>query len=297
MTALETADRQETRAASSRSLRLQDKIAGLKRFMHEMQTLESTIGTAPDQQISLTDPDARSMATSGKGTGIVGYNVQTAVDAKHHLIVAHEVTNVGHDRTQLANMARQAKEIMGSPRLTVVADRGYYSGWEILACEEDGITPYVPKPLTSGAKFEGRLASRISSTYPRRMSTIVRRASASIGGSTMRRAARCSGTIQPLSVPDQVEAYRPHRPPFWRVADAAVRITRMLAELPHGGELRVFLPAVADSAPERALRCRAALASTFVAGLELAREGKAELDQAGVWQDISVFGYRSKHLL
>ena len=160
MTALETADRQETRAASSRSLRLHEKIAGLKRLMHEMQTLESTIGAAPDQQISLTDPDARSMATSGKGTGIVGYNVQTAVDAKHHLIVVHEVTNVGHDRTQLANMARQAKEIMGSTRLTVVADRGYFSGWEILACEEKGITPYVPKPLTSGAKFEGRFGKQ-----------------------------------------------------------------------------------------------------------------------------------------
>ena len=160
MTALETADRQETRAASSKSLRLHEKIAGLKRLMHEMQTLENTIGAAPDQQISLTDPDARSMATSGKGTGIVGYNVQTAVDAKHHLIVAHEVTNVGHDRTQLANMARQAKEIMGSTRLTVVADRGYFSGWEILACEESGITPYVPKPLTSGAKFEGRFGKQ-----------------------------------------------------------------------------------------------------------------------------------------
>ncbi len=128
--------------------------------MHELQTMESTIGAAPDQQISLTDPDARSMATSGKGTGIVGYNVQTAVDAKHHLIVAHEVTNVGHDRTQLANMARQAKEIMGSTQLTVVADRGYFSGWEILACEEGGITPYVPKPLTSGAKFEGRFGKQ-----------------------------------------------------------------------------------------------------------------------------------------
>ena len=160
MAALETADRQETRAASSKSLRLHEKITGLKRLMSELQTLENTIGAAPDQQISLTDPDARSMATSGKGTGIVGYNVQTAVDAKHHLIVAHEVTNVGHDRTQLANMARQAKEIMGSKRLTVVADRGYFSGWEILACEEDGITPYVPKPLTSGAKFEGRFGKQ-----------------------------------------------------------------------------------------------------------------------------------------
>ena len=160
MAALETADRQETRAASSRPLRLNEKIAGLKRLMNELQALENTISAAPDQQISLTDPDARSMATSGKGTGIVGYNVQTAVDAKHHLIVAHEVTNIGHDKTQLANMAQQAKDIMGCTRLTVVADRGYFSGWEILACVEWGITPYVPKPLTSGAKSEGRFGKQ-----------------------------------------------------------------------------------------------------------------------------------------
>ena len=160
MAALETADRQETRTASSRSLRLHEKVAALKRLMHELQALANTISAAPDQQLSLTDPDARSMATSGKGTGIVGYNVQTAVDAKHHLIVAHEVTNVGHDRTQLANMARQAKDIMGSPRLTVVADRGYFSGWEIVACEEGGITPYMPKPLTLGAKFEERFGKQ-----------------------------------------------------------------------------------------------------------------------------------------
>jgi transposase len=95
-----------------------------------------------------------------EGTGIVGYNVQTAVDAKHHLIVAHEVTNVGHDRAQLANMARQAQEAMGHTRLTVLADRGYFSGWEIHACEQAGVVPYVPKPLTSGAKFDGRFGKQ-----------------------------------------------------------------------------------------------------------------------------------------
>jgi transposase len=93
-----------------------------------------------DKQISLTDPDARSMATSGKDTGIVGYNVQAAVDTKNHLIVAHEVTNVGTDRHQLSNIAEQARAEMGVERLDAVADRGYYASEEIRACEEAGIT-------------------------------------------------------------------------------------------------------------------------------------------------------------
>jgi hypothetical protein len=96
------------------------------------------------------------MATSGRGSGMVGYNVQTAVDTKHHLIVAHEVTNVGHDRNQLANMAGQAKAAIGTPELNVVADRGYFSGEEIRKCHENGIIPIVPKCTTSGAKAAGR---------------------------------------------------------------------------------------------------------------------------------------------
>jgi Transposase DDE domain len=113
-----------------------------------------------DKQISLTDPDARSMATSGRGSGIVGYNVQTAVDTKHHLIVAHEVTNVGTDRSQLSNMAEQARTEIGAETVEVVADRGYYDGEEIVACEEAGITVYLPKPMTSGAKAAGRFGKQ-----------------------------------------------------------------------------------------------------------------------------------------
>lgn len=90
---------------------------------------------APDQQISLTDPDARSMATSGRGSGVVGYNVQVAVETEHHLIVTHEVTNVGSDRSQLAHMAKEAKAVLRTERLAAVADRGYFNGEEILACE------------------------------------------------------------------------------------------------------------------------------------------------------------------
>jgi transposase len=160
MAAVDTADRQEDGARSSKSVRLAEKIRSLQEQMQQMRRLEAAVKSAPDQQISLTDPDARSMATSGKGTGIVGYNVQTAVDAKHHLIVAHEVTNVGHDREQLVNMATQAKDAMGHAQITAFADRGYFSGWEIYRCEEAGIVPYVPKPLTSGAKSEGRFGKQ-----------------------------------------------------------------------------------------------------------------------------------------
>ena len=115
---------------------------------------------SPDQQVSLTDPDARSMATSGRGSGVVGYNVQVAVETEHHLIVAQEVTNVGSDRSQLAAMAKAAKDVLRAERLDAVADRGYFNGEEILACEQAGITVTLPKPMTSSAKAEGRFGKQ-----------------------------------------------------------------------------------------------------------------------------------------
>jgi transposase len=157
---LDTADRQEDGVAEMRVGRLTERLESLRRQMRELQAMERAVADAPDHQISLTDPDARAMATNGKGTGLVGYNVQAAVDAKHHLIVAHEVTNLGHDRTQLANMARQAQAATGADDLTVLADRGYFSGKEIVACEAAGATPLVPKPLTSGAKADGRFGKQ-----------------------------------------------------------------------------------------------------------------------------------------
>jgi len=115
--------------------------------------MEQRVQDAPDQQVSLTDPDARSMATSGKGTATVGYNVQIAVDAEHHLIVAHEVTNQGYDRHQLAPMAFKAQQAAGCGQITALADRGYFSGDQVLSCEGTGVAPIVPKTLTSsGAK-------------------------------------------------------------------------------------------------------------------------------------------------
>jgi len=155
---LASADRQES--SEDKSQRLEDKIATLKKEMARLKKLEVRMYEAPDQQISLTDPDARSMATSGRGTGMVGYNVQTAVDAKHHLIVAHEVTNVGHDRTQLANMAHQAKDVIGTKKIEVVADRGYFKGEEILTCDNAGITTYLPKPQSSGSLSRGLFGKR-----------------------------------------------------------------------------------------------------------------------------------------
>jgi hypothetical protein len=140
MAAMETADRQEGELAQAKSGRLKDKIAQLREQMAAFKALAPVVEAAPDQQLSLSDPDARSMATSGRGSGIVGYNVQTAVDTKNHLIVCHEVTNVGHDRSQLSHMAEQAKSALDAETLDVVADRGYYSGEEIVACEVTGIS-------------------------------------------------------------------------------------------------------------------------------------------------------------
>ena len=158
---LDSADRQEpSLARTTKAVRLNDKIAKLKEEMQRLEKLEVVMLEAPDQQISLTDPDARSMATSGRGSGIVGYNVQAAVDIKHHLIVTHEVTNEGTDRAQLSNVAEQTKDVLQTDALDVVADRGYFNGAEILACDQAGITVTLPKPLTSGIKAKGRFGKQ-----------------------------------------------------------------------------------------------------------------------------------------
>ena len=152
---LERADRDESPLADANKERMEDKIAKVKAEVKRLKEIESQLEEEPDQQVSLTDPDARSMATRGRGSGIVGYNVQTAVDAKHHLIVAHEVTNQGHDRSQLANMAKQAQAAIDTQDLAVVADRGYYSSKEILACDEAGITVTLPNSATSNNQAKG----------------------------------------------------------------------------------------------------------------------------------------------
>ena len=153
-----SADRQDDLVAKDKTERLENKIATLKKEIERLNEIEVQLLATDDKQLSLTDPDARSMKT--RGAGIVGYNVQTAVDVKHHLIVAHEVTNEGHDRAQLNNMATQAKDAMATEELTVVADRGYFSGEEIKSCEEAGIKTYIPKCQTSGNQAKGLFGRR-----------------------------------------------------------------------------------------------------------------------------------------
>ncbi|WP_034159786.1 IS1182 family transposase [Sphingomonas sp. ERG5] len=152
---LDTADRQESEVAEVRTTRLTERLEALRRQMRDLKAMEQAVEAAPDRQISLTDPDARAMASAGKGTGQVGYNLQAAVDADHHLIVAHEVTNVGHDRSALAAMGKLAREATGVADLTILADRGYFSGEEVLACEATGLIPICPKPLTSSGVKRG----------------------------------------------------------------------------------------------------------------------------------------------
>jgi len=158
---LDSADRQEpSEARSMQVTRLTEKIAKLKEEMQRLEALEAQRLAAPDQQVSLTDPDARSMATSGRGSGVVGYNVQAAVDTEHHLIVAHDVVNVGNDTGQLADMSQKAKAVLEVEKLDVVADRGYFDSEEILACDQVGITVTLPKPMTSWSKAQGRFGKQ-----------------------------------------------------------------------------------------------------------------------------------------
>jgi transposase len=157
---MESLDRRDDELAQDKTQHLSEKIEILKREIAKLKKHEAAMLAGPDQQLSLTDPDARSMATSGRGTGLVGYNVQAAIDTKHHLIVAHEVTNVGNDRSQLASMGQQAKAAMGAKKLKAVADRGYFKGEELKACEDARIETYLPKPQTSGAQAEGRFGKR-----------------------------------------------------------------------------------------------------------------------------------------
>jgi len=158
---LETADRQEpSETITLKKMRIKEKLEKLKSETEKLAAIEKLVQASPDGQISLTDPDSRSMATSGRGSGVVGYNVQTAVDTEHHLIVVHEVTKLGSDRSQLANIAKAAKVALHVEKLDAVADRGYFNGEEIKSCDDAGITVTLPKPMTSGAKSDGRFGKQ-----------------------------------------------------------------------------------------------------------------------------------------
>lgn len=156
LSALESADRAERAGLGDKTVRIKEKIAHLRQQLHALDAMREQLNTQPNGQLSTTDPDARSMATGSKSSGAVAYNVQVAVDTKNHLIVAHEVTNAISDRAQLSPMAQAARDAMGTKELQAIADRGYFSGPQIKACEDAGIAAVLPKPTTSNAKAQGR---------------------------------------------------------------------------------------------------------------------------------------------
>ena len=132
---------------------LQNKLDAMQEEMERLKKIEVRITESPDKQLSLTDPDARSMKS--RGAGMVGYNLQAAVDARHHLIIAHDISSAGSDRAQLHPMSLKAKEALGVDKIQVLADRGYYNSAELLACEQDNIETIVPSSQTSPNKAKG----------------------------------------------------------------------------------------------------------------------------------------------
>ena len=195
---LDTADLQEpSEALAAKTAHLKEKLAKLESEMQRLAAMEKLMLASPDQQISLTDPDSRSMATSGRGSGVVGYNVQVAVDTEHHLIVTHEVTNSGSDRAQLANVAARAKDVLGVDTLEAVADRGYFSGEEILTWHNAGIAVTLPKPMTSGIEARGRFGKQASPISATKMSIAVRPARISSTTTRTRRRGRSCGATGP----------------------------------------------------------------------------------------------------
>ena len=132
---------------------VKEKIAWLKQRLCELKVLEEEVNNHPDKQLSTVDPDSRLMKTQGM-TRSVCYNVQTAVDTEHHLIVAHEVTNKP-DRGQLCQVGKQVQTALGKQEVTVIADKGYYSGPDIKDTQDAGMTALVPKSDTSGSEKKG----------------------------------------------------------------------------------------------------------------------------------------------
>ena len=204
LAALDRADRQDDDVGEAKTVRLKEKIEGLRRQMRSLKEMGKQVEAAPDRQVSLTDPDARSMATSGRGTGVVGYNVQVAVDTEHHLIVAHEVTNIGSDRAQLTSMGQKALDATGCEEITVLADRGYYNGDEVLACEGSGVLPCIPKTRHPATPSAASSPWPTSSTTPRMTATPVRLAST-------RPEERCVRTARTISITIAISRAVRHR--------------------------------------------------------------------------------------
>ncbi len=159
---LDTRDCTEASIPAATAAELQEKIGALHERKSRYESLRGEMEASGESQRSETDPDSRSMKVYG---GVdVCYNVQTAVEEKHKLIVAHDVTNDATDRDYLSPMARAANEVLDSNHLQVVADMGYYNRPEITACLDAGITPSVPRPRTSANAKHGLFTKMISST-------------------------------------------------------------------------------------------------------------------------------------
>ena len=153
---LDRMDRQDRKEVElARVEHLQDRLARIQQEVERLEGIQRDLDASPDKQISLIDPDSRSMTSRGQGTGTVGYNVQSVVDTQSHLIVTHEVTNIGSDRAQLTAMAQAAKDVLGVDKIDVVADRGYFSSKEVLASHKSGITTTIPKTRTSPNRKKG----------------------------------------------------------------------------------------------------------------------------------------------
>lgn len=147
---LKALDRQDQQEAGQRGLspeQLKDKIEQYQQRRTQYEQIKSNLEQSEESQVSLTDPESRSMRV---GHAVeVSYNVQIVVDHKHKLVVEHEVSNEVTDQGQLSTMAKKAQETLGVQTLEVVTDRGYYNGEEVKACEQSGMTVYVPKPNNS----------------------------------------------------------------------------------------------------------------------------------------------------
>jgi hypothetical protein len=222
---------------------LKEKLATVRTQMKKLEAIGRQLEVAPDQQVSLTDPDARSMATSGRGTGMVGYNVQASVDTTHHLIVEHEVINEGHDRAQLAAMAQKTKESLGAEDLTVLADRGYFSGEEILKCEQADIKALVPKPLTRNSATTGRFDKRDFQYEPQRDryrcpagEYATRRFSSTEKGMVIHKYWSSACTKCPIRSACTTDHYR--RINRWEHEEVVERMQRRIDGMPQAGRLR-----------------------------------------------------------
>jgi transposase len=149
---LDTADAAEPASAALSKTELEQKIAALREKQDWHKELLAQLDEE-QKQISVTDPDTRKMPTA-HGM-IVGYNAQMAVDAKHKLIAAEDVTNAVTDFKQLADVAIEAKANLELKRAEVVADAGYYNASEVSRCVEAGLTPLIPKADTSANTARG----------------------------------------------------------------------------------------------------------------------------------------------